>query len=146
MEHLTFRKADRTDIESIYQMEARMVMQYEDPTVTDLHQALEWCRTKVEGNYEGYTCIYLHGEKAGYYHLIPQLDLRTELDDLLILPAYRRQGIAQAVMEKILKETDETIYLYIFTANQKAVLFYTDLGFQIMKRISPTRVMMEYRK
>lgn len=146
MDGLTYQKADRSDREAIYEMCARMVRLYEDPTVTDLHMALELCRTKVEGNYEGYFCICFNGQKAGYYHLIPQLDLRTELDDLLILPEFRHQGIGRAVMEKILQETDETVYTYVFQRNQKAVTFYTELGFVMTKRVSPTRMIMEYRK
>ena len=146
MSALTFQKADRDDLEAIFQMESLMVKQYEDPTVTDMHQALEWCRTKIEGNYEGYTCVYRDGKKVGYYHLLPQLDLRTELDDLLILPEYRRQGIARKILQKILEESDETIYLYVFQRNQKAVSLYRSMGFQVTKRISPSRMIMEYRK
>jgi len=146
MNELTYQKADRGDLEAIYQMEALMVKQYEDPTVADMHKVLEWCRTKVEGNYEGYTCIYRKGKKVGYYHLLSQMDLRTELADLLILPEYRRQGIARQVLMKILSESDETIYLYVLQRNQKAVSLYRSMGFQVTKRISPTRIIMEYRK
>jgi ribosomal protein S18 acetylase RimI-like enzyme len=133
MIELTYQNADKTDIENIYQIESRMIKQYEDPTVTDMHQALAWCRTKIEGNYEGYRCICLHGEKAGYYHLLPQLDLRTELADLLLLPQYRKQGIEEAVLTKILAESDETIYVYVFQRDQKTVSLYQKLGFQMTK-------------
>ena len=74
------------------------------------------------------------------------MDLRTELTDLLILPEYRRQGIARQVLMKILLESDETIYLYVLQRNQKAVSLYRSMGFQVTKRISPTRIIMEYRK
>lgn len=90
--------------------------------------------------------VYRKGKKVGYYHLLPQMDLRTELDDLLILPKYRRQGIARQVLMKILRESDETIYLYVLQRNQKAVSLYRSMGFQVTKCISPTRMIMEYRK
>lgn len=143
---LTYKKADREDVEAIYEMLCTLVRQYEDPTVQDIDNALAWCRRKVEGNYEAYTCIYRDGMKVGYYHLIPQMDLRTELDDLLILPAFRNQGIGTAVIEKILQETDEPVYLYVFQKNQRAVSLYEKEKFTVTKILSPTRMIMEYRK
>lgn len=146
MDKLEYRNAERSDVDDIYQMLSALVQKYEDPTVVDIPRALAWCRTKVEGNYQAYTCIYVDGRKAGYYHLIPQLDLRCELDDLLIFPEFRGQGIGTAVLKEILQETDEPIYLYVFQKNQKAVSLYTKCGFQMTKIVSPTRMIMEYRK
>jgi len=146
MRILEYKNADRSDIDAIYQMVEILVRKYEDPTVTDITHALKWCRTKIEGNYEAYTCIYADGVKAGYYHLTEHLDLRTELDDLFVLPAFRKQGIGTEVLTKILKETDEPVYLYVFQENVGAVSLYTKLGFNVTKIVSPTRMIMEYRK
>ena len=146
MGKITYQPADRSDVPALIALLSKMVRQYEDPTVQDMHRALEWCQTKIEGNYAAYTCIYVDGIKAGYYHLIPQMDLRTELDDLYILPEFQKQGIGTAVIEKILQETDEPIYLYVFQKNKRAVALYTKMGFQITKILSPTRMIMEYHK
>lgn len=146
MEKLEFKKAEQGDVESICEMDKKLIRQYEDPTVVDLHRALAWTRTKIEGNYEAYTCVWKDGVKAGYYHLIPQPDLRLELDDVLILPAFRGQGIGTAVLQKIIAEADEPIYLYVFQKNTRAVSLYEKMGFAVTKIISPTRMIMEYRK
>jgi ribosomal protein S18 acetylase RimI-like enzyme len=146
MDKLTYGRAERSDIGVIFEMESLLVKQYEDPTIVDLKHALQWCRTKIEGNWEAYTCIYCNGQKAGYFHLIPQPDLRTELDDLLILPSFRHQGIGRTVLDHILDETDESIYLYVYQKNQRAVSLYTEKGFQIERIVSPTRMILKYRK
>ena len=146
MDKLTYRSAERSDIGEIFAMESLLVKQYEDPTIVDLEHALRWCRTKIEGNWEAYTCIYCNGQKAGYFHLIQQPDLRTELDDFLILPSFRHQGIGSAVLDQILHDTDEPIYLYVYQKNQRAVSFYTKKGFQIERIVSPTRMILKYRK
>lgn len=146
MENIEFCHANRSDIKPIFDMLSLLVKKYEDPTVVDVQHALQWCLTKIEGNIEAYTCICINQKKIGYYHLVEQLDLRTELDDFYILPEYRKKGIGTIVLKQIQKETDETIYLYVFQKNQRAIAFYEKNGFIIKQMISPTRMIMEYRK
>jgi ribosomal protein S18 acetylase RimI-like enzyme len=140
---ITTEPAHREDVEPLYQLEKELILQYEDPTVMDLKQALAWTRTKLEGNWQAGTRILLDGQVIGWYHISQDMDFRYELDSFFLKKEWRNQGIGSALLQKILEECDDAVYLYVFQKNRRAVHLYEKYGFEIKRILSPTRMIME---
>ena len=69
-----------------------------------------------------------------------------ELDDLYVLPEYRRRGIGTMIIEKCCSESDLPIFLYVFSGNTGAVSLYQRLGFRITESVGGTRYIMQRDK
>ena len=65
-----------------------------------------------------------------------------EIDDLYILPEYRGMGIGTKVLEKCLYDTDNTVFFYVFTKNERAIKLYKSLVFTERKKVGDTRIIM----
>jgi len=87
---------------------------------------------KVDGKTVGYI--------SGWVKLIKKFEYQTGgptvngmFDNIYVLPEYRNQGIAKALinkLEKYFKENNcELIWLNVFSKNEKAVKMYYDLGY-----------------
>ena len=79
------------------------------------------------------------------YLLFDADDTTLELDDLFILPPYRRQGIASEILRYCISESErrhKPLMLYVFTQNLPALLLYEKMGFEVQEIASPTRQIM----
>ena len=139
---LQFAPAGECDIERIYISNKELIDTYEDIENIDYEKVLKWVYKKIETNIEEYVAVFLEGKKVGYYHFYSSEE-KMELDDLYIFPEFRSKGIGSAVIQKCIKESDSTIFLYVFTKNVRAIAMYEKLGFEIVKNIRDTRYIME---
>ena len=142
---LTYQPALPDDIDVIYSFAKELIDQYEDKNQISYEKVLAWVRKKLERQIQEYTCIFVGGEKAGYYHFSPTDSGTMELDDLYLFPAFRGHGIGTAVIQKCCAETNQPILLYVFQKNTGAISLYQKMGFQIQcttQNVSSTRCIM----
>jgi ribosomal-protein-alanine N-acetyltransferase len=75
----------------------------------------------------------LDGAPAGYVGMIRALD-EGEITDVAVWPEHRRKGVAQALMEALLREAKEQglcqIFLEVRESNQAAIALYEKTGFR----------------
>ena len=139
---LEYTVAQNEDIEVIFSMSRELIDSYEDTGSIDYDKVIQWMRSKIEQHIGDYVCVFADGKKAGYYRFCP-FDGRMELDDLYVLPEYRGKGIGSSVIRRCCGPTDLPVFLYVFSANRRAIALYERMGFQITQRVSPTRYIME---
>ncbi|MEE1031380.1 MAG: GNAT family N-acetyltransferase [Ruminococcus sp.] len=139
--NLTYTTADVTDITPIYQFCKKLIDTYENLQTIPYDKVLNWVRTKIETNIHEYQCIWLNGQKVGYYHFF-QNGEKMELDNFYIFPEFQKQGIGTQVLQKCIEESQRPIFLYVFQRNTGAVALYQRLGFRIVENIENSRYIM----
>ena len=58
------------------------------------------------------------------------VDTECEILNLAVVPEIRRKGIARALLEPILRDGKNRVFLEVREANQSARMFYKSMGFQ----------------
>lgn len=139
---LKFEKASIEDVECIFALSKQLIDDYEHIENIDYDKVLKWVRKKIEDNVDEYACVFVDGEKAGYYHFLQSEDQLYELDDLYIFPAYQNRGIGTQIITKCCEEANCPVFLYVFIKNSRAVSLYERLGFRIVETIKDSRYIM----
>lgn len=139
---ITYEPADASDAACVFLLNKDQVDRYEDLRAIDYEKALTWVQQKITSHIGAYTRILYENQKAGYYYFHPA-NGKMELDDLCILPAFQNKGIGTAVLLHCCSTTDLPIFLYVFTANTRAIALYTRLGFQIRNSFSSGRLLLQ---
>ena len=138
---ISYRRAEKSDVKTIYKLSEALIYKYEDIASIDLARVLAWVRKKIEDNIEEYRCIFADGKKAGYYRVHTE-NGETEIDDLYLFSEYQRRGIGTRVIEKCCAESELPVILYVFVKNYDAVRLYKRLGFEISETVRGTRYIM----
>lgn len=135
-----FTPAAPEDAEEIFSLCREMILRYEDPRDIDLDRAIQWSRRKIQANLSQYRRIELDGRAAGYFRLFPR-EGALELDDLYILPPYRRRGLGDAVLRHCIAQ-GQPLELYVFTENHAALALYRKHGFSLLRPEGTTRCVL----
>lgn len=141
MKKLIYNIATQEDIETIFVQCQELIDRYEDLSQIDHPKVLSWVHRKIETHISEYTCVWDGNEKVAYFRLFQRNDGK-ELDDLYVLPEHRGQGIGTLILDKVIRETEDPIFLYVFTKNVGAIELYRRFGFVITEQISNTRLLM----
>lgn len=140
---MTYKCADLTDVEQLFQFNKRLIDAYETLENIDYEKVLGWVRRKIEKCIEDYTAVFVNDEKVGYYHFYKNQDGEYELDDLYIFSGFRNKGIGSAIIEKCCSSVDGAVVLYVFIKNERAVALYKRLGFAIVEEVNGSRYIMK---
>lgn len=141
---LSYKKAEKEDIEKIFVWSKQLVDDYEDLECIDYDRVLKWLRRKIEDSFFEYTAVYADGCKAGYYHFFLNEDGKYELDDLYIFPEHRNRGIGSEIIERCCTSVSKPVMLYVFIKNVRAIALYKRHGFETVKTINGSRYIMQY--
>ena len=139
---ITFSKAKIEDIDEIFILNKRLIDRYEDTDEIDYPKVLSWVRRKLEASYGEYTAVFADGKKAGYYHFYRNSEGEYEIDDLYVFDAFQNKGIGSQIINKCCASVDESVILYVFIRNERAVSLYQKLGFETIKTVNSTRYIM----
>lgn len=139
---VSYRKACKDDVSIIFNQSKELIEKYENTQEINLDAVLNWMNKKIHQWIDEYVCIVVNEKVAGYYRLHKE-DGKVELDDFYILSSFQNQGIGSIVMNKLIKEVEFPIYLYVFNQNKGAVAFYERFGFKKIQEVSDTRFIME---
>ena len=136
--NLEFFQASKDHIPVIFRQAKELIETYEDLTTIDLEKVLTWMEHKIALNISAYTAVTAMGKTCAFYHLCEG----GELDDLYVLSEFQNRGIGSAIMEKCIAESENPIYLYVFSRNHRAISFYKRFGFSIREKVGQTRLIM----
>ena len=141
---IAFGNATSNDVEKIFELNRKLINDYETNLNLDFEKVFTWIRKKIESNIENYQCIYYKGIKAGYFFLHDEGE-KLELDDLFIFEEFQGKGIGTKVLEYLAssaKEENKDIFLYVFARNHRAINLYLRNGFEIIENIGDSRYIM----
>lgn len=141
---LTFKNATDNDINRIFELNKKLIEDYETDLNLDFEKIFVWVKKKIENNIKSYQCIYLGRIKAGYFYLHNDGD-KLELDDFFIFDEFQRKGIGTKILEyvdSIAKEKNKDVFLYVFKKNQGAINLYLKNGYRIIENIADSRYIM----
>jgi len=139
---LTFRPADFSDVDALYELNKSLIERYEDLSSIDLPSVLAWVRRKLEKKISEYRTVLMDGEKVGYFRLCDGDDDTLEIDDLYVLDGFQGRSVGSEIVRYCIAESErllKPLMLYVFTENTRAVSLYEKYGFQVREIVSPTR-------
>ena len=136
---LQYIAADISDVPIILEQAKALIDAYEDVAAIDYDKVLAWMQRKITSHISEYQCVMANGEKCAWYRLCDD----GELDDLYVLPAFQNCGIGSKILLKCINESENNIYLYVFSRNIRAISFYERFNFVVRETIGQTRLIME---
>ena len=139
---LQYSKAEKDDVEIIYQFECELVDAYEDKDAIAYDKVMAWIHNKISENIGEYTRVSLEGRPVAWFRFVPS-EGRMEMDDLYVLPEFRNRGIGTKILEKCCSDTDLPVFLYVFRKNVGAVSLYERMGFRVIEEVGRTRYIMQ---
>ncbi len=139
---LEFMQAEFCDADTIIKMNKELIDKYEYTDKIDYNYVMYWVRKNVEENIKEYMRIVYEGQIAGFVYYHPSGN-KMELDDLFLYPEFQNKGIGTAVIKKFIRETDKTIFLFVFIRNERAFSLYRRLGFKVTEKVHNSRYIME---
>ena len=139
------KKATADDIEPIYALCDRLINDFEQLESISYPEVMKWVRKKIESTIDEYTVIYVKEQKAGYYHFYKNDNGEYEIDDLYVFTEFQNQGLGSSIIKQCCSSVNESVILYVFIKNERAVSLYKRLGFQITEKIHNSRYVMKYQ-
>jgi ribosomal protein S18 acetylase RimI-like enzyme len=136
--NLHFMSASEADIPVIYAQAKNLIDTYEDLASIDYDKVMDWVRRKISKHISSYTAVVLSDKPCAYYRLCDD----GELDDLYVLPDFQNRGIGSKILEKCILESVNPLYLYVFSANTRAISFYEKHGFSLREKVGKTRLIL----
>ena len=135
-------KASKKDIPRLVQYKKDIIYMYSKDLAKDEKENInEYVITSVNEIFKDYYNIIIDDKIIGSV-CIRDLENAKLLDEIYLEKEFRNKGIGTDIIRKII-ENNESVYLWVYKKNIKAVLLYKRLGFMIIDE-TESRYYMEY--
>ena len=135
-------KASKKDIPRLVQYKKDIIYMYSKDLAEDERNKIdEYVITSVNEMFKDYYNIIIDDKIIGSV-CIRDLENAKLLDEIYLEKEFRNKGIGTDIIRKII-ENNESVYLWVYKKNIKAVLLYKRLGFKIIDE-TESRYYMEY--
>lgn len=135
-------KASKKDIPRLVQYKKDIIYMYSKDLAEDEKGNInEYVITSVNEMFKDYYNIIIDDKIIGSV-CIGDLENAKLLDEIYLEKEFRNKGIGTDIIRKII-ENNESVYLWVYKKNKKAVLLYKRLGFKIIDE-TESRYYMEY--
>ena len=135
-------KASKKDIPRLVQYKKDIIYMYSKDLAEDEKENInEYVITSVNEIFKDYYNIIIDDKIIGSV-CIRDLENAKLLDEIYLEKEFRNKGIGADIIRKII-ENNESVYLWVYKENIKAVLLYKRLGFKIIDE-TEFRYYMEY--
>lgn len=137
-------KASKKDIPRLVQYKKDIIYMYSKDLAEDEKENInEYVITSVNEIFKDYYNIIIDDKIIGSV-CIRDLENAKLLDEIYLEKEFRNKGIGTDIIRKII-ENNESVYLWVYKENIKAVLLYKRLGFKIIDE-TEFRYYMEYNE
>lgn len=136
-------KASKKDIPRLVQYKKDIIYMYSKDLAEDEKENInEYVITSVNEIFKDYYNIIIDDKIIGSV-CIRDLENAKLLDEIYLEKEFRNKGIGTDIIRII--ENNESVYLWVYKENIKAVLLYKRLGFKIIDK-TEFRYYMEYNE
>lgn len=136
-------KASKKDIPRLVQYKKDIIYMYSKDLAEDEKENInEYVITSVNEIFKDYYNIIIDDKIIGSV-CIRDLENAKLLDEIYLEKEFRNKGIGTDIIRII--ENNESVYLWVYKENIKAVLLYKRLGFKIIDE-TEFRYYMEYNE
>ena len=137
-------KSKKQDIEKLIEYKTRTIYEYaENLSNEEIEKINNYVSNNIPKIINNYYNIIVNKDIAGCLLLTNNEDGKL-LDEIYLEEQYRNQGIGTNIIKNILKQND-TVYLWVYKKNKKAIKLYKKLGFNIIEE-TESRYYMKYKK
>lgn len=135
-------QSSKDDIEKLIEYKMKTIYEYaKDLSNNEINQINNYIEKNVSKQLNNYFNIIVDDKIIGCLLLTKNEDGKI-LDELYLEENYRNKGIGSDIIKNIIKKND-TIYLWVYKENKKAIELYKRLGFNIIKE-TESRYYMKY--
>lgn len=136
------KPATENDIPRLIDYKLKNIMMYADKlSDEELNKINKYVKTHIPMQLEDYKIINVKNNIVGCVLVISNVD-GLLLDEIYLEGNYRNKGIGTDIIKKIILNHN-SIYLWVYKLNKKAISLYKKLGFKIIKE-TETRYYMKY--
>lgn len=136
------KPATENDIPRLIDYKLKNIMMYADKlSDEELNKINKYVKTHIPMQLEDYKMINVKNNIVGCVLVISNVD-GLLLDEIYLEGNYRNKGIGTDIIKKIILNHN-SIYLWVYKLNKKAISLYKKLGFKIIKE-TETRYYMKY--
>lgn len=123
-------KSSKKDIPRLVQYKKDIIYMYSKDLAEDEKENInKYVITSVNEMFKDYYNIIIDDKIIGSI-CIRDLENAKLLDEIYLEKEFRNKGIGTDIIRKII-ENNESVYLWVYKKNKKAVLLYKRLGFTI---------------
>lgn len=143
---VTYRleEASEKDISRLISYKLDTILEYaKNIDEKEKNRILKYVSSEVTMKFNSYQLIIVEETIVGSF-LLEEKEEFYFLDEIYLEKDYRNKGIGKSILKKIISSHD-TIYLWVYQSNQKAISLYKKLGFQVVDKTA-TRFYMQYDK
>jgi len=113
-------------------VEIRVAQVADYPAISRIQEASPEAAQWPVGDYSNYEVLlaFCEGAAAGFCAWRQTAPDEAELLNLAVAPAFRRRGVADALLNELLRTAKGDIFLEVAEPNTPAILLYRKLGWQ----------------
>lgn len=138
------RNANIKDIQILIKYKLNTIMEYaNDLTKEENKKIINYVNNNIPKQINNYQMILINNKIIGAVS-INNIDDGILLDEIFIEKDFRNKGIGSNIIKKIIENYD-TVYLWVFKLNYKAINLYKKMGFKIVQE-TETRYYMKTNK
>lgn len=139
------KPATFNDLERIKRYKYQTIVEYADSlNLEEKNKIKKYIDDNVKTLIDEYKNILYNKKIVGSY-LVRKIDEGYLLDEIFIEKEYRNKGIGTSIIQKIIRKYNDRLYLWVYKANQKAIILYKKLGFIVIDE-TDTRFYMKIKK
>ena len=137
-------KSSNKDTNRLIEYKKRTIYEYaKDLSNEEIDKINKYITSEVPKLINYYSNIVVDNKIVGCL-LLTNKDNGKLLDEIYLEKEYRNKGIGTEIIKGILNNND-TVYLWVYKENEKAISLYKKLGFNVIEE-TETRYYMKYNK
>lgn len=137
-------KSSSKDIERLIDYKKRTIYEYaKDLSKDEINKINSYVTSEVPKLIGNYCNIIVDNKIAGCL-LLTDKDNDILLDEIYLEEEYRNRGIGTNIIKEVISKND-TIYLWVYKENKRAITLYKKLGFNVIEE-TESRYYMKYSK
>ena len=134
-------EANNNDIDKLFKYKLNTIFEYATNLSKEENRIKDYVETNIPLQLKDYKMINIDNKVVGYL-LIQNKDDGILLDEIYIEEEYRNKGVGSNIIKNILSNNN-TVYLWVYKLNTRAIFLYKKLGFIIVDE-TETRNYMKY--